>query len=253
LRFQTAGAPLVLAIVEDITEHKEAEDKLKEAQSALHGLPSRLIQAQEQERQRIARELHDDIGQRLSLLAIELGHVNRELPAFSSAQYRNFASVLEGIDEIITDIHELSHQLHSSKLQYLGLKSALNELCQQITAQHEILVAQRVDDPPYLPSEVRLCLYRVAQEALNNTVRHSRASEVSLRLAAHHGLARLEIRDSGVGFDPAATREGLGLASMRERLHTVGGNFSVSSIPGKGTEIVAEAPYKEDAGQAKAS
>jgi PAS domain S-box-containing protein len=253
LRFQTTDMPMVMAMVEDITEHKEAEDKLKHAQSALHRLPSRLIQAQEQERQRIARELHDDIGQRLSLMAIELEHVNRELPLIMSPQYGNFATLLEKMDELTTDIHQLSHQLHSSKLQYLGLKAALNELCQQVPEQHEIQVVQQVEDMPLLSSEVQLCLYRIAQEALNNVVRHSRASEASVQLAAHHGLARLEIRDTGIGFDPGATREGLGLASMRERVRIVGGNFSVNSSHGKGTKIVAEAPYVADAGMAEAS
>lgn len=252
LRLQITDMPLVMAMVEDITEHKEAEDKLKHAQSALHRLPSRLIQAQEQERQRIARELHDDIGQRLSLMAIELEHVNRELPLIMSAQYGNLAILLEKMDELTTDVHQLSHQLHSSKLQYLGLKAALNELCQQVPEQHEIQIVQQVEDMPGLSSEVQLCLYRIAQEALNNVVRHSRASQASVRLASHHGLARLEIRDTGIGFDPDATREGLGLASMRERVRIVGGTFSVSSLHGKGTKIVAEAPYVADAGMAVA-
>jgi signal transduction histidine kinase len=170
-----------------------------------------------------------------------------------SAQYGNFAILLEKMDELTTDVHQLSHQLHSSKLQYLGLKAALNELCQQVPEQHETQIVQQVEDMPRLSSEVQLCLYRIAQEALNNVVRHSRASEASVRLASHHGLARLEIRDTGIGFDPDATREGLGLASMRERVRIVGGNFSVSSSHGKGTKIVAEAPYVADAGLAEAS
>src|SRR5436190_1413860 len=127
LSLQAENVPLVLAMVEDITRRKEAEEKLKQAQAALHDLPANLIQAQEQERQRIARELHDDIGQRLSLLMVELEQVNRELPVFPVEGYGQFAVLLEGLDEVTSDVHQLSHKLHSSKLQYLGLNSALNE------------------------------------------------------------------------------------------------------------------------------
>jgi PAS domain S-box-containing protein len=253
LRFQIGRAPLVLAIVEDITDRREAEEKLKQAQAVLHDLPSRLIQAQEEERQRIARELHDDIGQRLSLLMVELEQVNRELPVFPIEHYGNFAAVLQGIDELTTDVHHLSHQLHSSKLQYLGLKAALRELCQQIATQHEITIFEHLDDVPDLTSDMQLCLYRVAQEALNNVVRHSSSETAYVRLTENHGISRLEISDIGIGFDLGSTSEGLGLASMRERLRSINGTFSITSSPGRGTQIVAEIPYEVDTGLAKAS
>jgi PAS domain S-box-containing protein len=244
LASQTAGAPLVLAMVEDISARREAEEKWKQAQAVLHDLPSRLIQAQEEEKQHIARELHDDIGQRLSLLTVELEQVNRELPIFPMGTYGQFAELLQGMDEVTTDVHQLSHQLHSSKLQYLGLRAALRELCQQIAAQHDITVLQRVEDVRDLTPDVQLCFYRVAQEALNNVVRHSSAKTASVRLSHNRGMARLEIRDVGVGFDVRRTGENLGLASMRERLRSVNGTFSVSSFPGHGTQIVAEVPFK---------
>jgi signal transduction histidine kinase len=246
LRSQTAGAPLVLAIVEDVTARRETEDKLKQAQAVLHELPSRLIQAQEQEKQRIARELHDDIGQRLSLLMVELEQVNRELPVFPIQNYGEFAEILEGMDEVTTDVHQLSHQLHSSKLQYLGLKAALRELCQQMAAQHEITIVQRVEDVADLTPDVQLCLYRVAQETLNNVVRHGATKTVNVRLTESRGTVRLKITDMGVGFDVRRTGEGLGLASMRERLRSVNGTFSVRSAPGHGTQIVAEVPLTSE-------
>jgi len=249
---QLGRAPLVLAMVEDITDRREAEDKLKQAQSVLHELPSRLIQAQEEERQRIARELHDDIGQRLSLLMVELEQVNRELPVVSINKYREFAEVLQGIDEVTTDIHQLSHRLHSSKLQYLGLKAALRELCQKISAKYEIVIFQRLDDIPDLAYDMQLCFYRVAQEALNNVVRHSNSRTGFVRLTKSKRTARLEIADSGNGFDPASIREGLGLASMRERLRSINGTFSITSSPGHGTQVVAEVGHEIDAGFAKA-
>jgi PAS domain S-box-containing protein len=251
LRSQAAGAPLVLAMVEDITARREAEDKLEQAQTVLHEFPSRLIQAQEEERQRIARELHDDIGQRLSLLMVELEQVNRELPVFPVEGYGDFARLLQGMDEVTTDVHQLSHQLHSSKLQYLGLKAAVRELCQQIAAQHEITVLQHIEDVPNLTSDVQLCLYRVAQEALNNVVRHSASKTAFVRLTESRGIARLKIGDKGIGFDLLRTSEGLGLASMRERLRSVNGSFSVSSSPGHGTQILAEVPCEVDRSVAK--
>ena len=242
LRSQTAGAPPVLAIVEDVTARRGAEDKLRQAQAVVHELPARLIQAQEEEKQRIARDLHDDIGQRLSLLMVELEQINRELPIFPMGTYERFAELLQGMDEVTTDVHQLSHRLHSSKLKYLGLKSALSELCQQIARQHEITVFQHIKDMPDLSPDAQLCFYRVTQEALNNVVKHSSSKTASVRLTETRGMARLKITDMGTGFDPMTTSEGLGLASMRERLRSINGTFCVNASPGHGTQIIAEVP-----------
>jgi len=239
----TDGAPArILAMLEDITERKEAEDRLHEAQVALHELTGRLIQAQEEERHRIARELHDDIGQRLSLLMIEIERISHELSQTAEPRRRPFAKVLEQLDELTNDVHQLSHQLHSTKLQYIGLRSAVRDLCQQMMNQHGIVVVQELEDAPDLPSDVQHCLYRVAQEALNNIAKHSKAREARVRLQKTGGAVRLEVRDSGVGFDPSSPGAGLGLASMRERLRIVGGELGVTSNPGKGTEVVAVVP-----------
>jgi signal transduction histidine kinase len=183
---------------------------------------------------------------------VELEQLNRELPVFPMGMYGEFAEVLQGMDEVTTDVHQLSHQLHSSKLQYLGLKAALCELCQLIAAQHEITVLQHVEDVPDLTPDAQLCLYRVAQEALNNVVRHSTSRTASVRLTESRGIARLKIRDMGIGFDVRRTGEGLGMASMRERLRSVNGTFSVSSSPGHGTQVVAEVPFKVETDFAKA-
>src|SRR5204863_1625909 len=117
--------------------------------------------------------------------------VNRELPVFPVEGYGQFAVLLEGLDEVTSDVHQLSHKLHSSKLQYLGLNSALNELCQQISAQHGIVLLQRMDNLPDLTADAQLCLYRVAQEALTNVVKHSDSKTAFLRLALVEGMARL--------------------------------------------------------------
>jgi two-component system, NarL family, sensor histidine kinase UhpB len=238
------GPPRILAMVEDITEGKLAEQKLSEAQRNLEELTSRLIQAQEDERRRIARELHDDFGQRLSLLMMEMERINRELPA-ASPEKGALSDVLIVLDELTGDVHELSHQLHSRKLQYIGLKPALRELCQQFAAQSGIAVSEVLEDAPDLPADVRLCLYRIAQEALRNVGKHSRARQVLVQFSTKLGIARLKIKDDGVGFDPGAPANGIGMASMRERLRMVEGDLTITSRPGHGTELVAIVPRQE--------
>jgi PAS domain S-box-containing protein len=236
-------APTMLVMVEDITERKQAEQNLNDAQARLHELTGRLIQAQEGERRRIARELHDDIGQRLSLLMIEMEQFKRAFPVMSEAQLATFQKALQEVDELTRDVHELSHRLHSTKLSYVGLKAALKELCEQISVQQGIIVTQQLEDDAGLPPDVQLCFYRVAQEALNNIAKHSQASRASVLFFAHDHVARLEIADTGIGFDTDAAAVGLGLASMRERVRTVCGDLVLTSHPGKGTRVVAIIPY----------
>jgi len=166
-------------------------------------------------------------------------HINRELPVISGALVGDLGGALQEIDELITDVHQLSHKLHSSKLQYLGLKSALTELCGQITTQHRIEVDQQLEEVPGLSAEVQLCLYRVAQEALSNVAQHSSSSHVVVRLVAEDDIAKLAVEDNGVGFDPAALAAGLGVASMRERLRSIHGELQINSKPGGGTRLVA--------------
>jgi PAS domain S-box-containing protein len=235
--------PLVVAMVEDITDRKEAEHRLNNAELRLHDLTGRLIQAQEEERRRIARELHDDIGQRLSLLMLQLEHIKRALSATSAGQMTVLDKAMLEADELTRDVHELSHQLHSTKLSYIGLKAALRELCEQIALQQDMKITQHLEDDTDLPSDVQLCFYRVAQEALSNVAKHSQAASASVCFVANGGLARLEIADTGIGFDVSASGAGLGLASMRERVRTVRGELAVTSNPGKGTRVVAVIPY----------
>jgi PAS domain S-box-containing protein len=247
------GSTRVIAMVEDITERKAASEQLKKIQLDLQHLTARLIQAQEEERQRISRELHDDIGQRLSLLVIGLDRLNHDMPASAVAQQADLRQLQNQAEEVINDIHELSHDLHSTKLQHLGLKAALNELCRKISAQRSIGVDLQVSDVPPLGSDAQLCLYRVAQEALNNVLKHSGTARVTVSLKGQDGLARLQIKDTGVGFDPNMAASGLGLASMRERLRIVRGVLVVNSVHNHGTEIIAEVPLGETGDAVRAS
>jgi signal transduction histidine kinase len=214
----------------------------KKADFAIKNLSGRLINAGEEERKRIARELHDDIGQRLSLLSIELDGVERELPANGVADRDALRQSLHQINELVTDVHNLSHQLHSSKLQMLGLGVALTEVCQRLARQHEMEIQLTTDNiPSPVPEDVALCFYRVAQEALNNSVKHSGSARAEVRVAAEDGTLRMTIKDYGTGFDPDVAINGLGLATMRERLRLVEGELVISSKPGGGTEVMAQA------------
>lgn len=234
------GWPLRLRGVNvDITELKQAKLELVE-------LTERLIQAQETERQRLARELHDDIGQRLSLLIMGLDRLRHGLPSDLPVPRAELSASLDEANQLATDIHALSHQLHSSKLKHLGLKSALRELCARVSRQHGIEVRLNAGAIPGELSEERaLCLYRVAQEALNNAVKHSGSAVIEVELAALLSTLRLTVTDHGTGFDVHHHAAGVGLASMRERTRMVAGKFHISSTPGQGTEIVTEVALQE--------
>jgi PAS domain S-box-containing protein len=242
LRASADGSTRVIAMVEDITESKAAANQLQKIQIDLQQLTARLIKAQEGERQRISRELHDDIGQRLSLLVIGMEQLNHNLPVSAQDQLPELSQLRNQAEDLVSDVHELSHELHSTKLQHLGLKAALYELCRKISAQKSIAVDFQVSDLPHFAPETQLCLYRVAQEALNNILKHSGTDRVTVSLRVNGEKGQLQIKDTGVGFNVEEASNGLGLASMRERLRIVGGVLSVRSIPGQGTEIIAEVP-----------
>jgi PAS domain S-box-containing protein len=222
----------------DITERKELATTRME-------FSGRLLQAQEEERARIARELHDDIGQRLALLAIDVQQLDGVLSGVNDALHDRMQSLWKQLNDISTDAGRISHQLHSSKLQLLGLALAVRGLCDDFSKQHDINIDYTCTGvPPELDSTVSLNLFRVAQEALHNVARHSHARRVKVKLRGNNNEIRLSVHDDGKGFDvdTAFTGEGLGLISMTERLRLVGGNFSIRSEPSFGTRVVARVP-----------
>jgi PAS domain S-box-containing protein len=222
----------------DITERKATEESLEL-------LSGRLITAQEEERGRIARELHDDFSQRLALLGIGLSRLWKKRPESEEEQRTVVRELWTRNQEISSDVHRLSHQLHSSKLEHVGLGPALMGLCEEISEKYGIQV-EFTDrgDASEIPKDVALCLFRVAQEALSNVVKHSGAKQAQVELRSANDEIRLRIVDAGLGFDAAFrnTDVGIGLVGMRERLRLVGGSLSVQSTPMRGTEILAEAP-----------
>jgi PAS domain S-box-containing protein len=213
---------------------------------AVSDLSGRLIQAQEGERSRIARELHDDITQRMALLTNGIQELDLPRVRLTIPQRRHQVRALKNLaDEIAADLQFLSRQLHPSKLQYLGLPAAIRSLCREVSSRHKLDVTCIVRDvPDKLPEAISLNLFRTAQESLQNIVKHSRARHASVELIGGAEAIRLRVSDDGVGFEASQdnTRRGLGLISMRERLNSVGGTFSVCSGRTSGTHIEGAVP-----------
>jgi PAS domain S-box-containing protein len=249
LKSSADASPLAVAMVEDITDKKAAEETFRRSETSLQLLASRLIRSQEAEQQRIARELHDDIAQRLSLLVLGLGGLRDTLATTRHSQSDVASELHNKSYEVAIDVQNLSRNLHSPKLSYVGLALALRKLCENISAQHNIHATVRCAElPANLPSSLELCLYRIAQEAISNIVKHSHTSEMFVELSFCDEAILLKITDSGVGFDPTAFYQGIGLTTMRERLRICEGELLVESAEGKGTTIIAKVkPEKVEA------
>jgi PAS domain S-box-containing protein len=224
----------------DVTEHKIAEEAARE-------LSGRLISAHEEERARLARELHDDLTQRLARLAIDAGLVESMIS--DSPAGRTISSLREGLVRLSEDIHALSYRLHPSILEDLGLAEALRTEIERCAKQDSLSVTAGLDGiPENVPRDVALCLFRVAQEGMRNVVRHAGAGEVELSVRKLDGGLQLAVRDDGAGFDPSLRRDGrkLGLTSMLERVRLLGGTLDIESAPGRGTAVIAWVPLKEE-------
>jgi PAS domain S-box-containing protein len=225
----------------DMTERVEAERQQRE-------LSGRLIRAQEDERRRIARELHDDLQQRLALVAIELDGIAIGRPPLAGEELAARARDLwRQTTEIATEVHNLSYRLHPSKLEALGLLATVQGYCRDLSKHGLKVTFAHHDVPEPVPADAALCVFRVVQESLQNVLKHSGVREAALTLAGGNGSLHLLVADAGRGFDAAARPGGLGLVSMRERLHLLGGEMSVRSSPGGGTSIDARVPLKEEA------
>ena len=218
---------------------REQQEELNRNYERTRKLAAGLIQAQENERRRIGRELHDDVGQRVALLVVGLDRLSTE-PSGNVDRERSLVSDLRCMaEEVAQSLRAVAHQLHSSTLQHLGLVKALQGLCRTFSQQYQVKVKLEAQPLQGLPDAVNLCLFRLAQEALNNAVKHGRADSITVTLTRTGELLRLQIEDTGTGFDPAAVSDGLGLVSMRERLRMVGGTLVIQSSPGEGTVIEA--------------
>ena len=222
----------------DITDRKQAEE-------ALSGVSRRLIDAQEQERMRIARELHDDINQRIAMLGIKLDIFQQSLPNRGGEFQSRLTELRQLAAEIGTEVQGISHRLHSSKLEYLGLVAACKSFCREVADVHKMNVNFTAESiPPAVSQEVSLCLFRVLQESLSNAIKHSAAQRFEAQLRGTPSEIQLTVRDHGIGFDAdeAIVSRGLGLISMRERVSVVNGMMLIASRPMGGTEITVRVP-----------
>ena len=227
----------VLSIVREVTEARRA----RELNRALAG---RLIVSQEEERQRIARELHDDLSQKIAVLNIDVDRLAHQM---QTSEHRTWLRRISAqVAEVAEHLHDLSYELHPARLQTLGLLESLQVMCSEFSHQRNIHVTFTAADselPLVIDPSISLCVYRLTQEALHNVARHSHAAEASVQLSYEGGDICLQIADSGVGFELDSSRHtGLGVVSMRERVGVLNGKLVIDTAPGRGTRIVARIP-----------
>ena len=241
-RLRVLGEMIVAALL-----RKEMVSGLRASEAEMRDLSRRLIRAHEEERALLARELHDDVTQRLAVLAIEVGRAESTAPDGTHAEAMR--SVREGLVRLSEDVHSLAYQLHPSVLEELGLAEALRTECERIGRHGRVEVSVALAPlPAVVGKDAALCLFRVAQEALNNVTRHAGARVASVALRPMDGGLLLAVLDDGVGFDPSSPKKGrnLGLASMSERVRLVNGRLDIESAPGRGTTIVAWVPAEAE-------
>jgi len=227
-----------IGVAIDVTERKSAEE-------ALATVSRRLLEAQERERGRIARELHDDICQRLALLSMALDRAHRGLEGSAEPIKQHLEEIRKSSLEIANDVQSLSHELHSSKLDYLGIAAAIRGFCKEFSQQHDVCINfTEKNGPKPLNRDSSLCLFRVAQEALHNAVKYSGTNQFTVELTGFTNEVQLVVSDLGAGFDldEAMKNRGLGLVSMQERINLIHGRLNVESRPGAGTKVIAVVP-----------
>ena len=230
--FDVDGESLRVVVTNDLTSLRQSEARLSD-------VSRKLLDAQELERLRIGRELHDDIGQRLAVLLLHLVHIEREVVSGQPAA-PGLHQIGDQIAAVAKDVRRISHALYSPQLRLLDLSRTLTNLCADLQKSSSITVVfTSTAVPASVPGDVALCLYRVVQEGLANAVKYSKTPRIDVELRGGADTLDLTIRDIGCGFDTSASHDGLGLLTMRERVQMIGGEFSVQSIRGEGTTLSA--------------
>jgi signal transduction histidine kinase len=236
----------VYAVARDITNRKQIEISLQASREEARLLAGKLITTQEAERARLARELHDDIIQRLAFLNIEMDKLEIQDQSLSEPSKNRLRQIGNDIGELSSDIHMISRQLHPSILDDLGLIQAIETECRNFTRLREVPVTLDLDGTlKDLSKEICLCIYRTLQESLRNIAQHAKATDIQVMLSRKDDTVHFLVKDNGKGFDPASNKKssGLGMASMAERARLIQGDLYIESRPGEGTVIKLKAPY----------
>jgi PAS domain S-box-containing protein len=236
-------------IAHDITFLRKISQQLQDSELARVQLSRRMMDAQEAERTRISRELHHDIGQSLAILKIDMVRAKQQVSDHPEKMQSDLEGFAGRLDAIIHKVNCLAHNLHSSTLEFLGLAIAVKRHCRECSEQLRLPIQCHCDIVEKEPDRViALAFLRIVQEAIHNAIKHSRATNMVVRLNGTDRYLGLEVSDDGVGFDIEVTKfsAGLGLISMRERIHLIGGEFNIFSSPGRGTRIVARAPITQN-------
>lgn len=243
-------------LLQEISEHVETEQSLRASEHALatsrqelRDLAARLLTAQEEERRRISRDLHDDINQRLAMLIVQAESLETNLPPSASDCSKELRSIQDRLTELSDDVRHLAYQFHPSILDDLGLTVALQRLVDDCAVRSTLQGSFEVHSAPRsLPQAVSTCLYRIAQECLANVMKHARATRVIVSLASTTDAISLTVQDDGIGFDAQTVvrnHRGLGLVSMAERVRLVHGTVTIDSIPQQGTRLYISVPHAE--------
>ncbi len=258
---QTIKSPLVgedgvanqvLGSATDITARKQVEQQLRDSeaelrrsQRRLRELAGRLLRAQEDERRLLAREMHDDVTQRLAMLAIHAGELETKIDSSSNDARSLVTTIRKGLQGVSADVHDLSRQLHPAILDDLGLVDALANECLTFSEREGIEVRFESNEvPKKVPFEISICLYRIAQEALRNVAKHAQTGQARVSIAGVDGQLELTVEDQGVGFehDGSHPHSGIGLSSMEERARLIGADLRIDSTPGGGTKLSVRVP-----------
>ncbi len=244
---------LITGLLAQRRQRHRAEEEVRAKQHALEIsyrevqlLADRLITAQEEERTRIAGELHDDVGQRVASICMGLSLLRRGARTPRSGMRDGLLALQQQAMTLARDLRDLSHELHPSVMEHVGLLEAIRARCDDINSEGGVRVSLEVDDGwSSVPEKVALCLYRVTQEALRNISKHANARAAVISLSRHDGQVKMAIADDGVGFAKAEQR-GLGVVSMRERVRMLGGSFDARNSPRGGGVIAIAIPLQDD-------